>query len=50
MKKESDGILLRIFISESEKYEGKPLLKYLIEFFKTESAFTPTKTRSSMEE
>jgi hypothetical protein len=25
MKKESDAILLRIFISESDKYEGKPL-------------------------
>jgi hypothetical protein len=32
MKKESDVILLRIFISESDKYEGKSLSKYLIEF------------------
>ena len=35
MKKESDAILLRIFVSESDKYEGKPLSKYLIEFFQT---------------
>ncbi|MBC8283051.1 MAG: DUF190 domain-containing protein [Nitrospinae bacterium] len=36
MKKESDAILLRIFIGESDKYEGKPLSKYLVEFFKKE--------------
>jgi PII-like signaling protein len=34
MKKDSDAILQRIFISESDKYECKPLSKYLIEFFK----------------
>jgi len=34
MKKESDAILLRICISESDKYEGKLLSNYLIEFFK----------------
>lgn len=36
MKKESDAIMLRIFISESDKFEGKPLSKYLVEFFKQE--------------
>ncbi len=36
MKKESDAILLRIFIGESDKYEGVPLSKYLIEFFREE--------------
>jgi uncharacterized protein len=36
VKKESDAILLRIFISESDKYEGKPLSKYLVEFLKQE--------------
>jgi uncharacterized protein len=36
VKKESDAILLRIFISESDKFEGKPLSKYLVEFFKKE--------------
>ena len=36
MKKESDAILLRIFIGESDKYEGIPLSKYLVELFKKE--------------
>jgi len=36
VKTESDAILLRIFISESDKFEGKPLSKYLVEFFKKE--------------
>jgi uncharacterized protein len=36
VKKESDAILLRIFIGESDKFEGKPLSKYLVEFFKQE--------------
>ena len=45
MKKESDAILLRIFISESDKYEGKPLSKYLIEFFKQEGLAGATALR-----
>ena len=36
MKTESDAILLRIFIGESDKYDGIPLSRYLIEFFKKE--------------
>ncbi len=36
MKKESEAILLRIFIGESDKYEGKLLYKYLIELFRKE--------------
>ncbi|MBT3923677.1 MAG: DUF190 domain-containing protein [Nitrospina sp.] len=36
MKKESDAVLLRIFIGESDKYEGMPLSRYLVEFFKRE--------------
>ncbi len=36
MKKESEAILLRIFIGESTMYEGKHLYKYLVEFFKKE--------------
>ena len=31
MRKESEAILLRIFIGESDKFEGKLLYKYLIE-------------------
>jgi uncharacterized protein len=36
MKKESDAILLRIFIGESGKYKGIPLSRYLVELFKQE--------------
>ena len=36
MRKESEAILLRIFIGESDKYEGKLLYKYLLELFKQE--------------
>ncbi len=33
---EEEAILLRIFIGESDRYEGKPLYKHLIEMFKKE--------------
>jgi uncharacterized protein len=36
MKKESEAVLLRIFIGESNKYDGKPLHIYLVELFKKE--------------
>lgn len=36
MKKESKAILLRIFISERDKYRGKLLYKYIIEMLKKE--------------
>ncbi|GJL79725.1 MAG: hypothetical protein NPINA01_27140 [Nitrospinaceae bacterium] len=36
MKKESEAILLRVFIGESDKYDGKPLYKYLINLFSRE--------------
>ena len=36
MKKESEAVLLRIFVGEDDKYDGKPLYKYLLEFFKKE--------------
>ncbi|HJH31989.1 MAG TPA: DUF190 domain-containing protein [Methanosarcinaceae archaeon] len=36
MKKESDAILLRIFIGESDEYEGVKLYTYLIEMLKKE--------------
>ncbi len=36
MKKESEARLLRIFIGEDDRYEGTPLFKHLIEFFKKE--------------
>lgn len=31
-----EAILLRIFIGESDKYDGKPLYKYLVELFREE--------------
>lgn len=36
MKKESEAVLLRIFIGESAMHEGKPLYKFLVEFFRKE--------------
>ncbi len=36
MGKEEEAVLLRIFIGESDRYEGKPLYKYLVEMFKRE--------------
>ena len=36
MKKETDAILLRIFIGESDKFEGEPLHKYLVDLFRKE--------------
>ena len=36
MRKESEAVLLRIFIGESDKYEGTLLYKYLIELFRRE--------------
>ncbi len=31
-----EAVLLRIFVGESDKYEGKPLYKYLVEFLRRE--------------
>lgn len=36
MRKESEAILLRIFIGESDEYEGKKLYKYIVEMLKKE--------------
>lgn len=46
MKKESEAILLRIFIGESDKYEGKPLYRYLLEMFKNEGLAGATVLRA----
>jgi PII-like signaling protein len=32
----SDAILLRIYIGESDTYDGKPLYKYIVEYLKRE--------------
>jgi PII-like signaling protein len=34
MKKETTAILLRIFIGESDKYKGKSLYQYLVEYLR----------------
>ena len=34
MLKESESLLLRIFIGESDKYQGKNLYKYLVEYLR----------------
>ena len=34
MKKESTAVLIRIFIGESDKYHGKALYQYLVEFLR----------------
>lgn len=36
MKDESEARLLRIFIGESDSFEGMPLYKYLLELFRRE--------------
>ncbi len=36
MKREEEAILLRIFIGEHDRYQGKPLYQYLIEVFRQE--------------
>ena len=36
MKKESEAVLLRIFIGEEDRHGGKPLYKYLVEWFREE--------------
>ncbi|CAI2718840.1 DUF190 domain-containing protein [Nitrospina watsonii] len=36
MKKETEAVLLRIFIGEDDRHQGKPLYKYLVELFRRE--------------
>ena len=45
MKNESDAILLQIFIGESDRYEGIPLSRYLVELFKKEGMAEATVLR-----
>jgi PII-like signaling protein len=46
MKKESEAILLRIFIGESDRYKGKPLYRHLLEMFKNEGLAGATVLRA----
>ncbi len=36
IKEETEAVLLRIFIGESDTYQNKPLYKYLVELFRKE--------------
>ncbi|MFA5397733.1 MAG: DUF190 domain-containing protein [Methanomicrobiales archaeon] len=36
LNKNTAAVMLRIYIGESDHYEGKPLYRYLVEFFKKE--------------
>lgn len=46
MEKESEAVLLRIFIGESDMFQGKPLHKYLLEMFKKEGLAGATVIRA----
>ncbi|HEX3013606.1 MAG TPA: DUF190 domain-containing protein [Methanobacterium sp.] len=46
MKEESEAILLKIFIGESDRYNGKPLYRYLLEMFKNEGLAGATVLRA----
>ena len=46
MEKESEAVLLRIFIGESDTFGGKPLHRYLLELFKKEGLAGATVTRA----
>jgi PII-like signaling protein len=48
LRKESDAVLLRIFIGESDTYKGKPLYKYIVEFLKKEGIAGATVLRGIM--
>ncbi|MBI5553637.1 MAG: DUF190 domain-containing protein [Candidatus Diapherotrites archaeon] len=45
MKKESEAILLRIFIGEEDSFEGKPLYRYIVEMLKKEGIAGATVVR-----
>ena len=45
MKKESEAILLRIFVGESDEYGGEKLYKYIIDMLKSEGVAGATVLR-----
>ncbi|RMF89965.1 MAG: DUF190 domain-containing protein [Methanobacteriota archaeon] len=47
MKKESEAVLLRIFIGESDTYRGRPLYKHLVETFKKQGIAGATVLRAT---
>ncbi len=45
LDRNAQAILLRIYIGESDRYEGKPLYRYLVELFKREGFYGATVLR-----
>ncbi|NOY10981.1 MAG: DUF190 domain-containing protein [Archaeoglobi archaeon] len=43
-----DGILLRIYLGESDRYEGKPLYRYIVEFLRREGIAGATVLRGML--
>jgi len=48
LKRDSEAILLRIFIGESDRYKGKPLYRYIVEYLKKEDISGATVIRGIM--
>ncbi len=46
MEKESEAVLLRIYIGESDMFNGKPLHQYLVELFRKEGLAGATVLRA----
>jgi len=45
LDKDAKAVLLRIYIGESDRYEGKPLYRYLVELFRKEGFYGATVLR-----
>ncbi|GAB7014862.1 DUF190 domain-containing protein [Methanogenium cariaci] len=45
LDKNAPAIMLRIYIGESDRYEGKPLYRYLVELFEKEGFYGATVLR-----
>lgn len=43
-----EGILLRIYIGESDRFEGKPLYRYIVEFLRREGIAGATVLRGML--
>jgi PII-like signaling protein len=48
LSRDSEAILLRIFIGESDTYNGKPLYRYIVEYLKREGISGATVLRGMM--
>ena len=48
LRMDSEAILLRIYIGESDTYEGKPLYRYIVEYLKKEGISGATVLRGVM--